>query len=103
MGHDARQSSAPIVTSATFVLVRGLERGDVGATQLAIGQPGVGTGSPFPDTTGDVQCEWRAISSATFCHSLGLQPCAAPTRLVSRRRCTKAGSRSRPRLSTKAR
>ena len=55
-----------------------------------------------PATIGDVQWTLRAISSATFCHSVGLQPCAAVASVVSWRRWTKAGSRSRPRLWARA-
>src|SRR5438552_6234685 len=76
MGVDARQSLAPTGTSATFAQVTAPDSGANRADQLAIGQPGVGLGSPRPDTIGDVQFSWRAISFASFCHSLGLQPCA---------------------------
>ncbi len=67
--------------------------------QEAIGQPGLGGGSLRPATWGVVQCWLRATASATFCHSVGLHPWAAVTRVVSCRRWTKAGNRSRPRLS----
>ena len=71
--------------------------------QTATGQPGVGDGSPRPVTMGADQCSFRAISSTVFCHSVGLHPCVAVWSCVSWRSITSAGSRSRPRLSTRAR
>src|SRR5207247_8344403 len=81
MGVDARQSPAQSGTSGTFaqVTVPGSVR--IAPDQLAIGHPRTSLGSPGADTIVDVHFSWRAISFATFCHSLGLQPCAAPTRV----------------------
>src|SRR5437764_5149494 len=61
MGVDARQSPAQSGTSGTFAQVTAPGRVRMGRNQLAMGHPGVGLGSPGPDTIGDVHFSWRAI------------------------------------------
>ena len=58
-------------------------------------------GSPGRPTSGTVQAIALPSSRATCCHSAASQPSAAAPTVVFWRRCTNAGSRSRPRFWTK--
>ena len=64
------------------------------------GHPGLGAGSPWPETSGCDHLSSLPIAFATRCHVWGSHPSAASSTVVSWRRCTKAGRCVSPRLVT---